>query len=411
MQLELLSLLDTDTAYHLYSPYIKHYVLTDEVGQLVKDIGIYYTSHVGVTKLDWDKFKTWFQVVQHPNMRKEQYQVYDTVITNLQGYTPDPAVIQKLIDTDYIAQVRTKSSEYIEGKAKGDTFSEISDLLEEREKKKAESTSKSDFVDMDVDRLVTSVVKGHGIEWRLDTLNETVGQIHHSDFIVVCKRPETGGTSFMVSEFTYMLGQLPEGKDTIIFNNEEGGDKLALRIIQSALNITTQELISDIPRYTQEFDKFLGTRKLRLVHKPGITHREVERILKQGNYFLIGINVLDKIKGFDPKMPDVERRQHVAEWCRGLADKFGVVMGVVQAGDAGEGVEYMTQNMLYGSRTGVQGEIDILIMIGKNHDPTQEDLRFFSIVKNKKPITGRMVKERKHGKFPCKFDTDTGRYT
>ncbi len=416
MQLELLSLLSTSEAYTKYVPYLKGYTLTNEVAQLVKDIGIYYTFKPEVESIDWDAFKGWFQLVQHPSMKREQMEAYVTVMDNLQTYTPDPAIMSQVIDLDYIAQIKSLTTDYIlEGKKKEDTFDSISCILEERGVNKNKLQGKTDFVDMDIDRLVQSVVKGHGVEWRLDLLNECVGQVHHSDFIVVCKRPETGGTSFLISEFTYMLHQLPPGKDAIIFNNEEGGDKLALRIVQSALNITTQELMADLPRYKAEFTKFLGDRHIRLVHKPGISVREIERICKQGDYFLIGINVIEKLKGIEGGhkggVDDVARRQHIAEWCRGLADKHGAVIGIVQAGDLAEGVDYMTQNMMYGSKTGVQGEIDVLIMIGRVHDPSQDGTRFMSICKNKKPCTGRMDPTKSHARFPCNFDRQTGHYT
>ena len=136
MQLELLSLLGTSDAFDRYAEYIKTYVLTDEVGQLVKDIGIYYTTHPEVQKIEWESFKTWFQVVQHPAMKKDQYEVYDAVVNNLVKFVPDPAIVQKFIDLDYIAQIKTHSSDFIEGKSKENPFEEIGNLLDERERKK-----------------------------------------------------------------------------------------------------------------------------------------------------------------------------------------------------------------------------------------------------------------------------------
>ena len=85
-------------------------------------------------------------------------------------------------------------------------------------------------------------------------------------------------------------------------------------------------------------------------------------------------------------------------------------MSIIQADGSAEGQRWLNQSQLYGSKTGVQGEIDVLLMIGKTEEPGHEEQRFIHVAKNKKPTTGRMDPRVKHGKFIVDFDEERGRY-
>ena len=230
---------------------------------------------------------------------------------------------------------------------------------------------------------------------------------------MVVKRPETGGTTFLTSEFTYMIKQLPPDSEAIIFNNEEGGDKIGLRLVQSALNKTSRELYADPVTCRDEYTTYLDGRKVHIYDRTGASTRDIERALEaHPNVKLIGINVLDKVNlhGANRKnYNEVETFRKLAEWARGIARDHGTVMAIAQADGTADETQYIGINQLYGSKTGVQGECDVMIMIGR--DSSQENKRFFNITKNKKPQTGRMEAALRHAKFESDFDLERGRYT
>ena len=64
---------------------------------------------------------------------------------------------------------------------------------------------------------------------------------------------------------------------------------------------------------------------------------------------------------------------------------------------------------LYGSKTGIQGEADVILMIGC--EDNGQDIRYISIPKNKLPGGPRSVPGLRHGKFEVNFDHQTGRFT
>ena len=67
----------------------------------------------------------------------------------------------------------------------------------------------------------------------------------------------------------------------------------------------------------------------------------------------------------------------------------------------------LSQAMIEGSKTGLAGECDLMILIAKNrplNDQTEDDgMRYLNVVKNKISGVHRIVN--------CEFDYNTGEYT
>jgi hypothetical protein len=70
----------------------------------------------------------------------------------------------------------------------------------------------------------------------------------------------------------------------------------------------------------------------------------------------------------------------------------------------------MDQSQLYGSKTGVQGEADVQLMIGASHEPGKQLERYISVVKNKLPGSGGTDPRLRHGKFTVDMDAERGRF-
>ena len=402
-----LALLGKDKeSFETYFPYLNNFHVPAEVACLLESIEKNYG--LGNTEIDWEEFRGWFHIAEHPTLGAKKHQVYDKYIDNIINAPLDEGAVQRVYELKTADQIQDLTEE-IRSVANSDSLEEIIEIsqtyLEDRL-----ISGDDHIVDMDIDTLVKSVVLGDGIEWRLDGLNTSLGQVHKSDFLLVVKRPETGGTTFLTSEFTHMLKQLPEGKNAIIFNNEEGGAKLGLRLVQSALGVTAQDIAADVKQIQKDFDTFLGGRKILICDPPdGLTTHKITDVLKNNpDCWLIGINVLDKVGGFY-KHDEVQRQRKLAEWARNTAKNHGVVLAVLQADGTAEGQQFMNQSQVYGSKTGVQGEADGMIMIGR--DVQNDTIRYISVAKNKKPTTGKMEPSLRHAQFACAFDQDRGRFT
>ena len=79
-----------------------------------------------------------------------------------------------------------------------------------------------------------------------------------------------------------------------------------------------------------------------------------------------------------------------------------------QADATAEGQRTLDQSQLYGSKTKVQGEADVLIMIGK--EAVSGEVRWLNVCKNKMPHGPRVKAGLSHGQFEVKIDAERGRY-
>jgi hypothetical protein len=401
---QLLGTIADRDAYDKYASYVKGQAVLQETGQIVKDMGEWFKANPEAEEIDWPAFTAWSRVTLHPTWKREQAEVYERVCTTAQGAVRDEAVAQRFITLRYADDIVAKAGEVKAGLA---PFAELAALVEEYDNAVHKTTKTSCFVDNDLTALLATVLKDGGLEWRLEDLNRSVGPVHKGDLVIVGKRPEVGGTTFITSEFTYMVSQLPEGQHAIIFNNEETGSKIGLRLIQSALGLTVWDVAADPTKSEQNYHQFLGTRRIDVYHDTGFSTRDVERVLRSNEYGLVAFNILDKVRGFH-KLEGVERLRALAVWARGIADKHGVVMAVAQADASAEGQKWLDQSQLYGSKTGMQGEADVLLMIGK--DPVVDDERYISIAKNKTPGGSRTDRNLRHGRLTVGFDGEVGQF-
>lgn len=394
-QTALLRVLGVRENWEKYRGAVKRHILTDEANEIIREIDLWYSSH---EDMDWETFSTMF-LIKRSNLPEEKKEYYARVLEGMGAAPPAEEIIRQCQILDYAARVLDKSQEVIDGR--GD-LAEVGEILDEF--KQSATPGEIPFVSSSLEGLLDDTVRQGGFPWRLKELNISLGPLHKGDFIIIGKRPETGGTTMLTDQLTHMI-QSTEGR-IIIFNNEEGGSKVQLRLYQSALGATVRELVKHSERAEAKY-KSLGCDRVLVYDAPTIHVREVEAICKQVQPAIIAFNTLPKIKGFG-KDNEVMRLQQLSQWAREMAKRYGPVLAVWQADGTAEGKKFLEMNQLDWSKTGAIGEADAIIMIGKDHE---DEKRYLSICKNKLPGGEDSNEEFRHGKFPVGFDGARGRYT
>jgi hypothetical protein len=211
-----------------------------------------------------------------------------------------------------------------------------------------------------------------------------------------------------------MVKYLEATKDAVIFNPEEGGGRVFLRLVTAALGEDIITVASDESSAKARYEAEVGRLdRIKVVEPPGgISTRDIEKVLDKGNYGLVAINVVDKIKlpSKYSQEKEVDRYRSLAYWLREAANRYSVpILAVGQADAAAEGQRHLTQSMLYGSKTGVQGEIDLLL--GMGYDPSVDTRRYISLLKNKLPGGPKTNPLLKHARLEVEFDPASGRYS
>lgn len=284
----------------------------------------------------------------------------------------------------------------------------VDDLMELFEKFEHQQVEAEEIkpVVMNLKELYESQVASPGLRWRLNWLNKSLGSLRKGDFGFIFARPETGKTTFLASEVSYMVSQT-EG-DILWFNNEEQGNKVAIRCYQAALGLTTDALFSDLDGYQQRFESKTGNRIKILDFEDSNSKARIETVLKNTNPALIIFDQIDKIKGFKGERNDLELKA-LYQWAREIAKTYAPVIAVSQASGEAEGKLWLTMDMVDGSKTSKQGEADWILGIGKDSDNTSRT-RYFNICKNKLLGDDDTMPDLRHGSTQVLIKPEVARY-
>lgn len=286
-------------------------------------------------------------------------------------------------------------SVYETGKGKEELLSSMESLQANVEERQDDS---DEFVSNNIVELLTELEQEPGLNWRLKTLNDMIGPLRKGNFMFLFARPESGKTTFLASETSFMLEQLD--RPLLWVNNEEESRKVVQRVVQASLGVTDDQLMHNKERCNELFQK--RTKGLFKINKGGATtKRAIEQWCKTLNPGLIVLDQIDKIQGFDDERHDLKMKQIYA-WARELAKQYGPVISVCQAGGTAENKKWLTMNDVDSSHTAKQGEADAILGIGKLHDEQYERVRFLHASKNK--LTGM------HGKKEVLINVALARY-
>ena len=391
-----------------FYPLVKEYSVLPESFELIEDIKAYLAEFPVTKEVDWEKLKAWAFLTRHTSWSPTQRATYGAIVDTIASTPPDSAIVNRLAELTAAIEVKDLADDAIMRGGTG-KLDEASVVLENYREFMVHGGAEDPLAPYDLREIFDALHRTGGLAWRLHELNVSVGPLCQGDLVIVAKRPEVGGTTFLTSEITYMVSQLPEGGRAIIFNNEESKHKVVARMIQSGLNWTVMDMASD-PKVTLDaWSTFLGTKQIDVVHDTGLSMRTVESVLRRHEYGLIGINVLWKVNGWR-KLEEYQRLSAQAQWARSLADKHAPVIAIWQADASAEGIPWLNQSQLYGSKTGVQGEADVLIMIGSTHEPGKGHERYLSVVKNKIPGSDTTNPKLRHGQFTVEIDSERGRF-
>ena len=184
---------------------------------------------------------------------------------------------------------------------------------------------------------------------------------------------------------THMATQLQPGEKILWFNNEEPGARVRQRYYCAALNWTREELQKDIPRSKAEYlDLYGGEDPIIMRDSSTLSIHEMERIMKNENVKVAVLDQLWKLKGFEKThgRSEIDRFGEIAKHLRWMAKEYAPIITTSQLDGAADGEAYPSMSRLYNSKTAVQGEADVILMIGR--DPNEPDnARFLFTPKNK----------------------------
>lgn len=261
----------------------------------------------------------------------------------------------------------------------------------------------------DLDVLLAETVQKPGLRWRLNSLNKSLGSLRKGNFGFLFARPETGKTTFLADQCSYMTEQVPDDAGPVIwFNNEQQGSEVMLRVYQAKFGVTLAALLGNPAKYKRAWqDSVRG--KFKLVDDASIDRTRVEKVCSQLKPSLVIFDQIDKIKGFAADREDL-RLGAIYVWARELAKMYCPVIGVCQADGTAENQKWLTMEHVANAKTSKQAEADWILGIGKIHAEGTEHTRFLNISKNKLLGDPDTLADLRHGRFETYMEQEIARY-
>ena len=412
--IDLLTAVSSKEYYNRFKDHVKKHTVSKITLDLFNVINQYWDNYPLRNELVFDEFKTFYYIVCGKKVKDvAAYEAaFDNFKESLLSGIERPAIedIQrKLIEVDYATKIYDVCVGISTGR--GGDLTALEPMIKEYKREVGATMNKSAvFVNPSLS-YISSVVAKEGLNWRLKELNVGLGPLRKGDFVIIAARPETGKTTFMASEASYMLSQIQPDEHIVWINNEEASNKVMMRVIQAYHGVTSSELLANPEHYEKDFITDGGDRFLVLDDDSGVKSvNKIATLFEEFKPALIVFDQLDKVHGFSTESRDDLRIGKLYEWARDVAKDYCPVIAVSQVDGTGEGEKWIQMNQLRGSKTDKIGEADAIITIGKSNEPGMDLNRFIHIPKNKLFGGSETLEPHRHGCFEVDINPSIARY-
>jgi hypothetical protein len=256
----------------------------------------------------------------------------------------------------------------------------------------------SSYIDTPIEDILADFQDDRGLKLPTTALKESVGGLLGGDLVGVAGRPDKGKTSFLAAILTEAAPQLRglgwAGRPILWLNNEGVGKRIIPRIYQAALGIDFSQMVklSNEGKLQELYLQAVDNQTIRVKDMHGATLGQIEQVIEEMNPCVVVFDMMANFKlpgaaGGGNKTDSLEQGwQEVREMA--VRHDF-VAFGTIQISDLGDNMLFPGYNALKDSRTGVQGTLDVQLMMGALNSPDMQSLRGLSTPKNKRQIVGK----------------------
>jgi AraC-like DNA-binding protein len=265
------------------------------------------------------------------------------------------------------------------------------------------------YVDNTIDNLLERASTNTKWQFNIPTLHHSVAGLDSGMLFVIGARSNVGKSSFHASLCAAPNGWAAQGAKILILCNEEKPERVASRYLTAATGMTMPQIAQDKTQAHRFYDPLKDN--LKFVDATGKTMSWAESVIKKHRPDIVVMDigskfVEDAIAGSASNSAEALKANAI--YARNIGKMYGcLVVYCTQLSAEAEGKIVLSQAMIEGSKTGLAGESDLMILVAKNpplNDQTDDDgMRYLNLVKNK--ITGV------HRIINCEFDYHTGVYS
>ena len=262
------------------------------------------------------------------------------------------------------------------------------------------------YVDNSIDNLTAMAANNTKWQFNIQSLFQSVNGLDNGMLFVIGARSNVGKSSFHSSLCAAPHGWAHQGARILVLCNEEKPERVASRYMTAATGMTMAQIIADKTTAHRLYDPIKDN--LKFVDATGKTMRWAEAVIKKHKPEIVVMDIGSKFAEDGASSNNHETLKANAVYARNIGKMYGcLVVYCTQLSAEAEGKIVLSQAMIEGSKTGLAGESDLMILVARNppmNDQTEDDgMRYLNIVKNKISGVHRIVN--------CEFDFQTGVYS
>lgn len=263
------------------------------------------------------------------------------------------------------------------------------------------------YVDNSIDSLIESASSNTKWQFNIHSLHGAVHGLDSGMLFVIGARSNVGKSSFHATLCAGPNGWAHQGAKVLVLCNEEKPERVASRYMTAATGMTMQQIVADKTKAHRLYDPLRDN--LKFVDATGRHMYWAESVIKHHKPDIVVMDIGSKFAEDGAATNNHEALKANAIYARNIGKMYGcLVVYCTQLSAEAEGKIVLSQAMIEGSKTGLAGESDLMILVSRNpplQDSTDGDdgMRYLNIVKNK--INGM------HRIVNCEFDYTTGVYS
>ena len=253
-----------------------------------------------------------------------------------------------------------------------------------------------DYIDTPIGDLLRETTDDHGLKLRRwDVTRKHLLGMQGGASVAIAARPDKGKTSLIAAILTDLAPQVVQlyGDRPILWlNNEGSGKRIIPRIYQAALGMDLNGIVelSNAGKLEAAYTKAIGgpLGLLRVKDMHGASLSMIDQVLEQVRPAVVVGDMLGNFRlGNAPtggnKADMIE--QIWQEWREMMVRHDCIGFGTIQVSVEGGNMLYPPYSALKDSKTGVQGAVDVILMMGAldTTDPAAATIRGLSSPKNK----------------------------
>jgi hypothetical protein len=262
------------------------------------------------------------------------------------------------------------------------------------------------YVDNSIDNLTAMAANNSKWQFNIQSLFQSVNGLDNGMLFVIGARSNVGKSSFHSSLCAAPHGWAHQGAKILVLCNEEKPERVASRYMTAATGMTMAQIVADKTTAHRLYDPIKDN--LKFVDATGKTMRWAESVIKKHKPEIVVMDIGSKFAEDGASSNNHETLKANAVYARNIGKMYGcLVVYCTQLSAEAEGKIVLSQAMIEGSKTGLAGESDLMILVARNPpmgDQTEDDgMRYLNLVKNKISGVHRIVN--------CEFDFQTGVYS